>query len=78
MLRKALFAQIGVYFTLPLVVAIIHSIFGMKFAEFAMSAFLNGSPFWGICVTAALMAVLYGGYMLATYRTSKRIVEIEG
>lgn len=78
MLRKALFAQIGVYFTLPLVVAIIHSIFGMKFAEFAMSAFLNGSPFWGICVTAAVMAVLYGGYMLATYRTSKRIVEIEG
>ncbi|MBO5389355.1 MAG: ABC transporter permease [Lachnospiraceae bacterium] len=78
MLRKALFAQIAVYFTLPLVVAIIHSIFGMKFAEFAMSAFLSGSPFWGICVTAALMAVLYGGYMLATYRTSKRIVEIEG
>lgn len=78
LLRKALFAQIGVYFTLPLVVAIIHSIFGMKFAEFAMSAFLNGSPFWGICVTAALMAVLYGGYMLATYRTSKRIVELEG
>ncbi|MBQ9935288.1 MAG: ABC transporter permease [Lachnospiraceae bacterium] len=78
MLRKALFAQIGVYFTLPLVVAIIHSIFGMRFAEFAMSAFLSGSPFWGICVTAAVMAVLYGGYMLATYRTSKRIVEIEG
>ncbi|MBQ8317574.1 MAG: hypothetical protein IJX85_04490, partial [Lachnospiraceae bacterium] len=78
MLRKALFAQIAVYFTLPLVVAIIHSIFGMRFAEFAMSAFLSGSPFWGICVTAALMAVLYGGYMLATYRTSKRIVEIEG
>lgn len=77
MLKKALFAQVVVYFTLPLVVAIIHSIFGMRFAEFAMSAFLNGSTFWGICVTAALMAVLYGGYMLATYRTSKRIVEIE-
>lgn len=78
MLRKALFAQIGVYFTLPLVVAIIHSIFGMKFAEFAMSALLNGSTFWGICVTAAVMAVLYGGYLLATYKSSKRIVEIEG
>lgn len=77
-LKKALFAQIGVYFTLPLVVAIIHSIFGMRFAEFAMSSFLYGSPFWGICVTAALMAVLYGAYMFATYRTSKRIVELEG
>ena len=78
MLRKALFAQIGVYFTLPLVVAVIHSIFGMRFAQFAMSAFLQGSAFWGICVTTALMVVLYGAYMLATYRTSKRIVELEG
>ncbi len=78
MLRKALFAQIGVYFTLPMIVAIIHSVFGMKFAQYAMSAFLQSDAYWGICITAVLMLVLYGGYMLATYKTSKRIVELEG
>lgn len=76
MLRGALFIQIGVYFALPLLVAIIHSVIGMRFAAFAMSTIIGEGTYWGVGVTAVLMIILYGGYMIATYNGSKRIVDL--
>ena len=77
MLRKALFVQIAVYFILPLVVAIIHSFIGLKFAEYALSTMVQEGVFWGACVTSVIMIILYGGYMLATYKGSKKIVDLD-
>lgn len=77
MLRRALFAQIAVYFILPLVVAIIHSFIGLKFAEYALSTMVQEGVFWGACVTSVIMTILYGGYMLATYKGSKKIVDLD-
>lgn len=77
MLRGALFAQIGVYFALPLLVAIIHSVIGLRFAEFALTTIMQDGVYWGACVTAIVMVILYGGYMLATYKGSKRIVGVD-
>ncbi len=77
MLRKALFGQIVVYFALPLLVACIHSVIGLRFAEFALTSIMNAGVIWGACVTAIVMVILYGGYMLATYKGSKRIVGLE-
>lgn len=77
MLKRALFGQIGVYFALPMLVAMIHSVIGLRFVEYALNTIMQGGVFWGVCVTAALMVVLYGGYMLATYKGSKRIVGVE-
>lgn len=77
MLRKALFAQIGVYFALPLLLACIHSFFGLRFAEYALTTIMQEGVNWGAWVTAVLMVVLYGGYMLATYKGSKKIVGLE-
>ena len=36
MINKALFRQIGVFFMFPLLVAIIHSVFGIKFCNFLL------------------------------------------
>jgi len=77
MLRRALFVQIAVYFILPLVVAIIHSFIGLKFAEYALSTMVQEGVFWGACVTSVIMIILYGGYMLATYKGSKKIVDLD-
>ena len=77
MLRKALFGQNVVYFALPLLVACIHSVIGLRFAEFALASIMNEGVIWGACVTAIVMVILYGGYMLATYKGSKRIVGLE-
>lgn len=76
-LKKALFAQIGVYFGLPMVVAVIHSVIGLRFAEYAMVTYMKEGVFWGVCVTLVVMVVLYGGYMVATYNGSKQIVKLD-
>ena len=76
-LKKALFLQIGVYFILPLVVAIIHSVFGLQYVSYVINAFTRQNIVWGVLVTGILLIVLYGGYLLATYSGSKRIVGLE-
>lgn len=77
MLREALFGQIVVYFALPLLIACIHSVIGLRFAEFTLTTIMNEGVFWGACVTAVVMVLLYGGYMVATYKGSKRIIGLE-
>lgn len=73
-LKKALFWQIGVYFMLPLLIAGIHSIFGLQYVSYIVNAFTKQNIVWGIVVTIILVIVLYGGYLCATYYGSKRIV----
>lgn len=77
MLRKALFGQIAVYFALPLFVACVHSVIGLRYAEYVLATIMNEGVLWGACITAVVMMLLYGGYMLATYKGSKRIVGLE-
>ncbi len=77
MLNRALFVQIGTYFALPLLVAGIHSVFGLRYIDYSMQSFTRQGLGWGVAVTTVLMLVLYGGYMLATFRGSKRIVDLD-
>ena len=76
MLRHALYAQIGVFFLLPMLVAGIHSVFGVSFAKYSLSSLLSIEAGYGILVTCIVMVVLYGGYMFATIRSSEKIVRI--
>lgn len=76
-LKKALFAQIGVYFVLPMLVAAVHSVFGLRYVSYMISSFSDRQIGWGVAVTAVLMVILYGGYLLATYSGSKRIVGLD-
>lgn len=75
MLHRALFWQIGLFFILPLFLAVIHAWFGMRFISFMLQAFNQGSMLSGVGITAALLLAVYGGYFIATYYGSKRIVE---
>lgn len=74
MLNRALFAQIAIFFAFPLIIAIIHSIFGMKFCSFIISAFGGRDLFGPILLTAGLLVIIYGGYFLITYLCSKSII----
>lgn len=73
-LNRTLLAGIGIFFGLPLVVAIIHSIFGIMFANQVILTFANVDLLPSIIMTAAFIVAIYGGYFLITYYTSKRIV----
>lgn len=75
-LRRALFAQIGIFFLLPMCVAMIHSIFGVRFAQASLQALLSIEAGYGILVTSIIMLVLYGGYLLAAIKSSQKIVRI--
>ena len=74
MLHRALAVQISVYFLAPMLIAALHSVFGLRFVSFALSFYLNKGIGYGVLVTSCLLLVLYGGYMLATIRSSEKIV----
>ena len=74
MLHQALFRQIGIFFLFPLIIAIIHSIFGILFCNRLLSVFGNEELLPSIIMTATFIVAIYGGYFLLTYFCSKNII----
>ena len=75
MINQALFRQIGIFFGLPLVLAIIHSIFGIQFILIILSGIADSKELIpSIIATALFMGVIYGTYFMATYIGSKNII----
>lgn len=75
LINRALFRQIGIFFMLPLVIAIIHSIFGIKFATMILEVFGTEELLPSIIMTSIFIVVIYGGYFLITYFSSKNIIK---
>ncbi len=74
LINKALFRQIAIFFLVPLLVAVIHSIFGIIFCNYLLETFGNESLLFAIVLTALLLVIIYGGYLLITYFCSKKII----
>ena len=74
MLNKALFKQIAIFFLFPLVLAIIHSIFGIIFCDYILATFGDEKLLASIIMTAIFIVIIYGGYFLITYVCSKNII----
>lgn len=72
MINKAIFTQIGVYFMLPLSLAIVHSIVGLKISSTIVGVFGNASIMPNVIITAIIFVIIYGGYFLATYLGAKK------
>lgn len=78
MINKALFRQIGIFFLMPLVLAIIHSVFGIKFAMSMMVGLADENQLLpSIVTTVAILGVIYGAYFIATYLGSKSVIREE-
>ena len=78
MINRALFAQIAIFFMLPLLLGIIHSIFGIQFAITIMSSLASSEELLpSIIATVIIISVIYGLYFLATYFESKNIIKDE-
>ena len=75
MINKSLFRQIAIFFMFPLLIAIIHSIFGISFCSYIISTFGNEQLLPSIIMTAVFIVVIYGGYFLITYLCSKNIIK---
>lgn len=75
LIKKALFRQIGIFFLLPLLLAIIHSIFGIMFAVKILEVFGTDELLPSIIMTGIFLVIIYGGYFLITYYCSKNIIK---
>ena len=74
MINKALFNQIFIFFMIPLSLAIVHSIFGIKFANKILGTMGISGLTSSITMTFIFLILIYGGYFLLTYFTSKNII----
>ena len=78
MINQALFRQIAIFFMLPLIFAIIHSIFGIQFVMSMMSVLAAPEQLLpSVIATVVIIGVIYGLYFLATYLGSKNIISDE-
>ena len=78
MINRALFRQIIIFFGLPLILAIIHSIFGIQFAMTIMAGLAKSEDLLpSIIATVIIIGIIYGAYFLATYLGSKNIIKEE-
>lgn len=74
MIDMALFKQIGIFFAFPLILALIHSVFGIKFINIILATMGMSSMAASIGLILAFVAVIYGGYFLITYLCSRSII----
>ncbi len=75
MIRGALFRQIGIFFLLPLSLALVHAVFGVQFVNRMLVILHGGSQLGAILFTGVFLTLIYGGYFLATYLGGRRILE---
>lgn len=73
-ISKSLFRQTGIFFLMPLLLACIHSIFGMKFAMFILEIFGTGKLIESVVSTSIIILLIYGIYFFVTYFCSKGII----
>ncbi|MCR4794138.1 MAG: ABC transporter permease [Ruminococcus sp.] len=74
-ITKSIFLQTGIFFLLPLLLACLHSYFGMRLGKFGLDMVVVGSFTKPMFFTAAVVVLIYGGYFLLTFFGSKSIVK---
>ena len=74
-ISKSLFRQTGIFFLLPLLLACVHSVFGMKFTTYFLEVLGTEKMAESIAATSVIILLIYGGYFLITYFCSKGIIK---
>lgn len=74
MLSHAILLQLAIYFFMPLLLGIIHSIVGIQVVNIVIQAFGQSDIFGASMIAAMIILIVYGSYFLVTYWGSKRIL----
>lgn len=75
MINKSIFTQVSIYFGLPLVVALVHSVVAIKVVNGFLTMFNKPDIGASSLVTTLIMVIVYGGYFYATYTGYKSTVK---
>lgn len=73
-INKSILIQTGIYFLVPLSLALVHSIVGLKISSDIVSILGNAGIFKEIIITVIILLIVYGGYFVLTYTSIKRMV----
>lgn len=73
-INKALFKQIGIFFLCPVILAAIHSVFGIQVCVFIIESLAGEKLLSSIVITSGMILLIYGGYFMITYICSKGII----
>lgn len=74
MINRSLLYQIGISFVFPLVVALIHSFVALNEISYIINLMVSINIADKILITCIFIVIVYGGYYLATYLASNRII----
>jgi putative ABC transport system permease protein len=74
MISQALFKQIGTFFLLPLMLAVVHAVFGMKFSAAVLQSIGTSQISSSMLVTAGILVFVYGGYFVLTYLCGRKYI----
>lgn len=74
-IHKALFKQTLIFFIMPLSLAVVHTIFGLKFCTFILSSLGISSILDGSIMTFIFLIAIYGIYFIITYLCSKNMIK---
>ncbi|MCM1288605.1 MAG: FtsX-like permease family protein [Clostridium sp.] len=75
MLNRSLMGQSLVFFGIPLLLAVLHSVFGIQTGMFILSAFSKRGLTGAIIASSGMILVIYVIYFLITYYCSKEIIK---
>ena len=77
MINKSIFSQVCIFFMLPLSLAIVHSIVGVRVVNSYLMALGSSNQINSILLTALIIVIVYGGYLYGTYISYKNIIDNE-
>ena len=75
LINRSVFHQILIYFLMPLLLAIVHSVVGISVANNILKSFGQLNALNSIVSCALVLLVIYGAYLLATYLGSKSMLK---
>lgn len=75
LINRSVFHQILIYFLMPLLLAIVHSVVGISVANNILKSFGQLNALNSIVSCALVLLVIYGAYLLATYLGSKSMIK---
>lgn len=75
MIHHSLLLQIGIYFMMPLALAIVHTIVGVTAANQTITEFGSVDIMAQVFLILAVLLVVYGGYFLVTYFSAKAMIQ---
>ena len=74
MINRSIFIQVLLYFAIPILLALVHSIFGIKVANDVVKIIGDYDTLGNNIISICIICAVYGVYFYGTYRGYKRIV----